>query len=117
MRRGLNIRVPLGVREHGSDSSRAQGEDAGAEVERPAVVRKFKQEIMLISCEPEAAQLVVRQKLKTVKRHLRNTYTKMEVGSRGEAVRKALHDEWITISEITEREQEEEEAQPDGWPG
>jgi DNA-binding NarL/FixJ family response regulator len=53
----------------------------------------------------------------TVKRHLHNTYTKMEVGSRGEAVRKALHDEWITISEITEREQEEEEAQPDGGPG
>jgi DNA-binding NarL/FixJ family response regulator len=53
----------------------------------------------------------------TVKRHLHNTYTKMEVGSRGEAVRKALHDEWITISEITEREQEEEEAQPDGEPG
>jgi DNA-binding NarL/FixJ family response regulator len=53
----------------------------------------------------------------TVKRHLHNTYNKMEVGSRGEAVRKALHDEWITISEITEREQEEEEAQPDGEPG
>ena len=53
----------------------------------------------------------------TVKRHLHNTYNKMEVGSRGEAVRKALHDEWITISEITEREQEEEEAQPDGGPG
>jgi DNA-binding NarL/FixJ family response regulator len=53
----------------------------------------------------------------TVKRHLHNTYTKMEVGSRGEAVRKALHDEWITISEITEREQEEEEAHPDGGPG
>jgi DNA-binding NarL/FixJ family response regulator len=31
-----------------------------------------------------------------------NTYNKMEVGSRGEAVRKALHDEWITVSEITE---------------
>jgi DNA-binding NarL/FixJ family response regulator len=42
----------------------------------------------------------------TVKRHLHNTYHKMEVGSRGEGVRKALHDEWITISEITEREQE-----------
>jgi hypothetical protein len=32
----------------------------------------------------------------------------MEVGSRGEAVRKALHDEWITISEITEEEIEKE---------
>ena len=45
-----------------------------------------------------------------VKRHLHNTYSKMEVGSRGEAVRKALHDEWITISEITEDEEEEKEA-------
>ena len=49
----------------------------------------------------------------TVKRHLHNTYNKMEVGSRGEAVRKALHDEWITIREITEHE----EAQLDGGPG
>ncbi len=49
----------------------------------------------------------------TIKRHLHNTYNKMEVGSRGEAVRKALHDEWITIKEITEHE----EAQPDSGPG
>ena len=42
----------------------------------------------------------------TVKRHLSNTYHKMEVGSRGEAVRKALHDEWITVSEITDDEEE-----------
>jgi DNA-binding NarL/FixJ family response regulator len=41
----------------------------------------------------------------TVKRHLHNTYNKMEVGSRGEAVRKALHDEWITVREITEEEE------------
>ena len=46
----------------------------------------------------------------TVKRYLHNTYNKMEVGSRGEAVRKALHDEWITVSEITEDEEEEKEA-------
>ena len=38
----------------------------------------------------------------TVKRHLHNSYQKMEVGSRGEAGRKALDEEWITISEITE---------------
>jgi DNA-binding NarL/FixJ family response regulator len=43
----------------------------------------------------------------TVKRHLHNTYHKMGVGSRGEAVRKALHEEWITVSEITEEEEEE----------
>jgi DNA-binding NarL/FixJ family response regulator len=40
----------------------------------------------------------------TVKRHLSNSYHKMEVGSRGEAVRKALHDEWITIREVIEEE-------------
>ncbi len=38
----------------------------------------------------------------TVKRHLANAYNKMEVGSRGEAVRKALSEEWITIREITQ---------------
>jgi DNA-binding NarL/FixJ family response regulator len=48
----------------------------------------------------------------TVKRHLSNSYHKMEVGSRGEAVRKALHEEWITVSEITG-----EETQPEGRPG
>jgi DNA-binding NarL/FixJ family response regulator len=40
----------------------------------------------------------------TVKRHLANTYHKMKVGSRGEAVRKALFEEWITVGEITEEE-------------
>lgn len=38
----------------------------------------------------------------TVKRHLANTFNKMKVGSRSEAVRKALQEDWITISEITE---------------
>ena len=37
----------------------------------------------------------------TVKRHLSNTYHKMGVGSRGEAARKALQEDWITVSEIT----------------
>jgi DNA-binding NarL/FixJ family response regulator len=44
----------------------------------------------------------------TVKRHLHNCYHKMEVGSRGEAVREALLKEWITISDISEEEEEEE---------
>ena len=48
----------------------------------------------------------------TVKRHLHNSYQKMEVGSRSEAVRKALDEEWITISEITE-----EGASPEGGQG
>jgi DNA-binding NarL/FixJ family response regulator len=41
----------------------------------------------------------------TVKRHLANTYSKIGVGSRGEAVRKALYEEWITIHEVTQRDQ------------
>ena len=38
----------------------------------------------------------------TVKRHLANIYPKMGVSSRGEAARKALAEDWITIEEITE---------------
>jgi LuxR family maltose regulon positive regulatory protein len=38
----------------------------------------------------------------TVKRHLANVYEKVGVSSRSEAVRKALMEQWIGISEITE---------------
>jgi DNA-binding NarL/FixJ family response regulator len=41
----------------------------------------------------------------TVKRHLANAYNKMEVSSRGEAVRKALSEDWITIHEITQEDE------------
>lgn len=37
----------------------------------------------------------------TVKRHLANTYEKMDVRSRSEAARKALLEEWITIADVT----------------
>ena len=37
----------------------------------------------------------------TVKRHLANIYARIGVASRGEAARKALHEDWITIEEIT----------------
>jgi DNA-binding NarL/FixJ family response regulator len=37
----------------------------------------------------------------TVKRHLANAYRKMGVNSRGEAVRMALFENWITIEDIT----------------
>jgi DNA-binding NarL/FixJ family response regulator len=43
----------------------------------------------------------------TVKRHLANAYSKMGVGSRGEAARKALSEGWITIEEVTEEEEDE----------
>ena len=44
----------------------------------------------------------------TIKRHLANTYYKMGVGSRGEAARKALQEDWITVSEITDDLSEED---------
>ncbi len=50
-----------------------------------------------------AAKLTVAEA--TVKRHLANTYSQMEVGSRSEAVRKALSEEWITIQEVTQQDQ------------
>jgi len=47
----------------------------------------------------------------TVKRHLSNTYHKMGVGSRGEAARKALQEDWITVGEITDGEITDDEFQ------
>jgi DNA-binding NarL/FixJ family response regulator len=44
----------------------------------------------------------------TVKRHLSNIYPKIDVASRGEAAQKALHENWITIGEITEEDEEGE---------
>ena len=41
----------------------------------------------------------------TVKRHLANIYPKMGVSSRGEAVRRALFEEWITIEDISQKEE------------
>jgi len=43
----------------------------------------------------------------TVKRHLANAYPKMDVTSRGEAVRHALFKDWITIEDITHEQEEE----------
>jgi DNA-binding NarL/FixJ family response regulator len=47
----------------------------------------------------------------TVKRHLANAYPKMGVASRGEALRKALCEGWITIQDITQEEEEKEEKE------
>ena len=41
----------------------------------------------------------------TVKRHVANAFSKMGVGSRGEAARKALSEGWITVEEITEEDE------------
>ena len=48
----------------------------------------------------------------TVKRHLANAYEKMNVHSRGAATRKALSENWITIRDVTQ--DEEQEAEPLG---
>jgi DNA-binding NarL/FixJ family response regulator len=45
----------------------------------------------------------------TVKRHLANAYPKMGVSSSREAVRKALYEEWITIKDITQDDEQVEE--------
>ena len=49
----------------------------------------------------------------TVKRHLADAYKKMNVRSRGEAARKALREEWITISDVTEDDEDLEEGESD----
>jgi DNA-binding NarL/FixJ family response regulator len=40
----------------------------------------------------------------TVKRHLANLYAKMDVGSRGEATRKALSEGWFTARDVTQQD-------------
>src|ERR687889_1257429 len=42
----------------------------------------------------------------TVKRHLANAYPKMGVSSRGEAVRHALFENWITIEDINQEQEQ-----------
>jgi DNA-binding NarL/FixJ family response regulator len=44
----------------------------------------------------------------TVKRHLANAYEKMAVHSRGQAVRKALSEGWVTIQEIIQEDDDEQ---------
>ena len=47
----------------------------------------------------------------TVKRHLTNTYHKMGVGSRSEATRMALYEEWITIHDVVTDEMDGPEGE------
>jgi DNA-binding NarL/FixJ family response regulator len=53
----------------------------------------------------------------TVKRHLANIYLKIGVGSRSEAVRMALMEQWIGLSEITEEASSRDGSSPDGTSG
>ena len=52
----------------------------------------------------------------TVKRHLANAYPKMGVGSRSEAVRKALMEQWIGLREITHESSSSDGYGRDGTP-
>lgn len=85
-------------------------EEAEGGAESPLSVREL--EILLLASRGLSNGQIARQiRLAegTVKRHLSNTYHKMGVGSRGEAARKALQEEWITVGEITDRDEEREE--------
>ena len=52
----------------------------------------------------------------TVKRHLANVYQKIGVGSRSEAVRMALMEQWIGLSEITQEAPSSDGYARDGTP-
>ena len=85
-------------------------EEEGAS-ESPLSVREL--EILLLAARGLSnRQIAIRVSLTegTVKRHLSNSYHKMGVGSRSEAARKALQEDWITVGEITDEEAAEEEA-------
>jgi DNA-binding NarL/FixJ family response regulator len=53
----------------------------------------------------------------TVKRHLANIYLKIGVRSRSEAVRMALMEQWIGLSEITQEASSRDGSSPDGTSG
>jgi DNA-binding NarL/FixJ family response regulator len=86
-------------------------EEAGGRPESPLSVREL--EILLLAARGLSnRQIAARVNLTegTVKRHLSNSYHKLGVGSRGEAARKALQADWITVGEITDEEAVGEEA-------
>jgi DNA-binding NarL/FixJ family response regulator len=60
-------------------------------------------EILLLAARGRSNRQIASQlriAVSTVKRHLANIYPKMGVGSRVEALRMALENEWFTISEL-----------------
>ena len=83
-----------------------------ADVGSEGVLSTRQLEILILAARGHSnRQIAARLRLAegTVKRHLSNAYHKMGVGSRGEAVREALLKEWITISNMDEEVEEEEE--------
>jgi len=83
-------------------------EEAEEGPDSPLSVREL--EILLLASRGLSNSQIARQvhlAEGTVKRHLSNTYHKMGVGSRGEAARKALQEDWITVGEITDDDEQE----------
>ena len=88
------VSMPRGLLEHLKD------EPVGGLSERET-------EIVLVAARGLSNQQIaseLRISVATVKRHLANVYTKMGVGSRSEAVKMALMEQWIGLSEITSAE-------------
>ena len=76
-------------------------EETGDTVESVLSAREL--EIVLLAARGLSNQQIASSIAEaTVKRHLANIYPKMGVSSRGEASRKALREDWITIEEVTE---------------
>jgi DNA-binding NarL/FixJ family response regulator len=75
---------------------RTQGEPSGRELEILLLAARG------LSNRQIAASLSLSEA--TVKRHLANLYAKLNVGSRGEATRKALSEGWITTEEVIEED-------------
>ena len=93
------VALPQGELELSEEGEDGSGEDASGRV----LPGKRELEILLLVARGMrnrkiASHLDISEA--TVKRHLANLYPKMGVTSRGEAVRKALENEWFTFREI-----------------
>jgi len=86
------ISMPRGMLE------RLDGEPAGGLSERETEV------LVLVARGPSNAQIASSLHLAeaTVKRHVANVYLKIGVRSRSEAIRTALQEQWIGLTEITQ---------------
>ena len=94
------VALPQGELELSEEGEDGSGEDGSGRALLPS---KRELEILLLVARGMrnrkiASHLGISEA--TVKRHLANLYPKMSVSSRGEAVRKALENEWFTFREI-----------------
>jgi DNA-binding NarL/FixJ family response regulator len=94
------ISMPQGTLELSKDGA---GQDGAGEDGAGRELTRRELEILLLTARGMsnrqiASHLAIAEG--TIKRHLANIYPKMDVGSRGEAVRVALENEWFTFREI-----------------